>query len=428
MSKKLAIIGAGSMGLAAAFYAIKKGYKVTIFETDKIPGGMAAHFDLDGLSIERFYHFICKTDNHTFQLLSELGIKDSLRWRETKMGYYINGNIYPWGNPLSLLKFPLMNIFEKIRYGFFIFLLTKKKNFSSIEDKTMKVWLQNAVGKRIYELMWERVIKLKFYEYTDSISASWIATRIKRLGKSRKSIFAEELGYIEGGSEHLIKELVSFIERNNGKLYLSTPVTEIISEKGKVTGIKTKDNIYEFDDVICTIPTPNISQMIPTLSKEEKDKFDSIKNIGVVCVVHKLSKQVTENFWLNIVDKDIDIPGIIEFSNLRKTNTNVVYIPYYMPITNPKFDQLNESFIEESKQYILKINPQLNTSDFLASSVGRLRHSQPICTPNFKDKLPSIQTSIQGLQVADTSYYYPEDRGISESIGLAKEMVNNLKI
>ena len=58
MKKRIAIIGAGAMGLSAAYYAIKKGYGVSIFEVDRIPGGMAAHFDLDGMSIERFYHFI----------------------------------------------------------------------------------------------------------------------------------------------------------------------------------------------------------------------------------------------------------------------------------------------------------------------------------------------------------------------------------
>jgi hypothetical protein len=36
--------------------------------------------------------------------------------------------------------------------------------------------------------------------------------------------------------------------------------------------------------------------------------------------------------------------------------------------------------------------------------------------------LPSIQTSIAGLQIADTCFYYPEDRGISESVRLGKMM------
>jgi protoporphyrinogen oxidase len=74
MKKEIAILGAGPMGLACAFYAIKKGYKVTIFEAAPYAGGMAAHFDFNGLSIEKYYHFMCKSDSDTFQLLDELKI------------------------------------------------------------------------------------------------------------------------------------------------------------------------------------------------------------------------------------------------------------------------------------------------------------------------------------------------------------------
>ncbi|MEP6433705.1 MAG: FAD-dependent oxidoreductase, partial [Lentilitoribacter sp.] len=66
---KIAILGAGAMGLAAAHHALKLGHEVTVFEADKVPGGMAAHFDFGGLSIERYYHFVCKTDKPTFDLM-----------------------------------------------------------------------------------------------------------------------------------------------------------------------------------------------------------------------------------------------------------------------------------------------------------------------------------------------------------------------
>ena len=84
---RVAIIGAGAMGLAAAYHAQKAGHQVTVLESDRIPGGMAAHFDFGGLSIERFYHFVCKADQPTFDLMSELGISDKMRWVGTSMGY-----------------------------------------------------------------------------------------------------------------------------------------------------------------------------------------------------------------------------------------------------------------------------------------------------------------------------------------------------
>ena len=93
------------MGLASAFHAVKAGHTVEVWEAALEPGGMAAHFDLAGLSIERFYHFVCKSDTSTMELMSELGIGDQMRWRVTSMGIFTNGRPHDWGTPLALLKF-----------------------------------------------------------------------------------------------------------------------------------------------------------------------------------------------------------------------------------------------------------------------------------------------------------------------------------
>ncbi len=83
---RLVILGAGAMGLAAAHRALKEGLDVTVIEADRTPGGMAAHFDFGGVSLERFYHFICKSDLPTFELMADLGLSDRLRWVPTRMG------------------------------------------------------------------------------------------------------------------------------------------------------------------------------------------------------------------------------------------------------------------------------------------------------------------------------------------------------
>ena len=424
---KVVVVGAGAMGLAAGYHAAKAGHDVTVLEAAPEPGGMAAHFDFDGLSIERFYHFVCKADAPTFELMEELGMGDQMRWRTTSMGLFTDGKLHEWGNPVALLKYPGVSFISRLRYGLLAFVSTKRRSWDALETQSAREWITRWSGREVYEKLWKPLFDLKFYEYADDISAAWIWTRVKRIGNSRKSLFEEQLGYIEGGSQTLVDRLVERIGALGGTIELAKPVEEIVAEDGRVTGVRAGGEFIAADYVISTMPTPYVSRTVPALPEEWKQKYDAIANIGVVCLLFKLKQPVTPHFWVNIAEPGIEIPGIIEFSNLRPVGDEaVVFVPYYMPVTNPKFGWPDDRLVDEAFGYLQRVNPELTREDVVSTYVGRLRHAQPICEPGFAAKLPPVQTPIAGLQIADTAFYYPEDRGIAESVRLAKEMVERI--
>jgi protoporphyrinogen oxidase len=410
------------MGLAAGYHALKAGHQAVVYEADKIPGGMAAHFDFGGLSLERFYHFVCKADRPTFELMEELGLGDRMRWVRTRMGVFTGGRLHEWGDPIALLKFPGLSPIEKLRYGLMMFMATRRQTAGALERLSAKDWIESWCGRRVYDAVWRPLFDLKFYEYADNISAAWLWTRIKRVGTSRKSLFQEELGYIDGGSETLVRALVDAIEKNGGSVRLGAPVTEVIVEGGRVKGVRSGDTVEVFDAVISTVPTPFVSKLIPGLPGEVKRAYDAIRNVGVVCVVLKLKKSVTPNFWVNVFDPTMAIPGFVEFSRLRPTGDTIVFVPYYMPTSSARWAQRNDELIDEAFGYLKRVNPSLTDSDRIDAAAGRLSHAQPVCPPGFAAMIPKVQTPIGGLQVADTCFYYPEDRGVSEGVRWARLM------
>lgn len=423
---RVAVVGAGVMGLAAAYHAARLGHSVNVFEASGEAGGMAAHFDLEGLSIERFYHFICRSDQATFDLLDELGIAGKLRWRVTTMGLYADRRLHDWGNPLALLRYPGLSLLDRLRYGLLAFVSTRRRSWPALEQQSAREWITRWSGKPVYEKLWKRLFELKFHEFADDISAAWIWTRVKRIGNSRRSMMEEELGYLEGGSETLVAALVAAIERLGGTIFLRGGVDEIVSEGGTLVGVRVAGKLHPADQVISTMPVPLVAERVPALPDEWKQSYGAINNIGVACVVLKLSRQVTSHFWVNIIDPAIEIPGLIEFSNLRPLDDAVIFAPYYMPLSNPKWQWSDEQLIDEVLSAIQAINPTVERSDVLAARVGRLKFAQPVCEPGFAAKLPPVQTPIAGLQIADTCFYYPEDRGISESVRLGREMAETL--
>jgi protoporphyrinogen oxidase len=360
--------------------------------------------------------------------MKELGIFGKMRWANTSMAYYTHGKVHKWGDPISLLRYPHLSIIEKLRTGWQMFLTTKASNFDAIEHLTSREWIERGSGKSVYAKLWKRLQELKFYELADEVSASWIATRIKRIGNSRKSIFQEQLGYIEGGSKTLMDEIANDIQRKGGRIHLGAQAERVGIEDGRVTGVFAAGTNYPADAVISTIPIPLINDLIPDLPRDLQDRYASIRNIGAVCVLFKLKKSVTPHFWLNIVDDGMDIPGLIEFSNLRPVDSTIVYAPYYMPTTQPKWKWEDRQFIDQVRGYIKRINPSITDDDILDTKVARLRYAQPICEPHFLNKLPPAQTPVRGLQIADTCFYYPEDRGVAESIRLGRRMAEAVSL
>jgi len=427
MTKKIAVLGAGPMGLGVAYHLAKNGYKPIIFEADDRIGGMTACFDFNRLEIERFYHFHCTSDTELLNILDELQLLSKMQWKETKMGYWFNNEVQDWGNPLALIKFRGLSFLAKLRYGIFAFFSSKRTNWKTLENLDAVSWIKKWVGTEAYNITWKALFELKFHEYSANISAAWIWSRIRRIAKSRFNIFQEKLGYIEGGSKTLLDELSKSIITLGGEIHLQSPVSKIVVQNNRISGIEINSNFEPFDYVVSTVPVPFISKLIPNLSQNYANNFASINNIGVVCVIVKLKKSITKNFWLNINDPEMDIPGLVEYSNLMPMKETIVYVPFYLPGEHPKFADSDDAFISKVKKYIIKINPSISESDFIDVRASRYRFAQPICEPNFLSKIPKLDLGIKGLLVADTCYYYPEDRGISESLNFGKNLASIVK-
>jgi protoporphyrinogen oxidase len=415
------------MGLAAAYQAVCNGHHVTLLEASGEPGGMAAHFDFGGLSLERFYHFVCRSDYPTLELLNELQIAHKMRWKETSMGFYSRGQLIPWGDPLSLFRVPQCSLLTKLRYGLFILACMHRGDWPALEATDARRWITRWCGQEGYNRFWRSLLDYKFHDYADRISAAWIRSRIRRVGESRKSMMTEELGYLEGGSKTLVDALVDAVTKRGCQIHLNCPVEGLQVEDSRITGVRTPDRAWPAQHVISTIPIPYVPKMLSSIDGSWKSAYERIHSMGVCCVVLKLRRSVSPHFWINIEDDAIEIPGVIEFSHLRALGHTIIYIPYYLPATHPKFDASNDALIQESMLCLKKLNPQIAEDDILDAAVFRLKHAQPVCEVGFASLLPPIQTPVSGLQIADTCFYYPEDRSIAESVRLGRNMARNLK-
>jgi protoporphyrinogen oxidase len=312
-ARRVAVIGAGPMGLAAAYDLMHAGAQVSVYERDNRIGGMSAFTELDGTRIERYYHFICRPDQTLFDWLRSFALEDRLKWVDTYMGFYFRGRLYDWGGPLALLRFPGLSLLQKLRFACHIMKAKSISDWRPYDAFSSTEWLVRWIGKGAYDVMWKALFHYKFYELEDSLSAAWLGTRIKRVALSRRNIFQERLGYVEGGSEVLLEAIANRLRQGGARIELEAAVQKVLVEPagagGRVVGLRVGGTEERFDRVISTIPLPYLSRLVPDLPAEEKAKIDAIRNVGVVCVLLKLRRPFTRNFWMNINDPRIRPTG-----------------------------------------------------------------------------------------------------------------------
>jgi len=425
---RIAVIGGGPMGLAVAYELTRLGHQPVLIEADDRLGGMAACFEFAGIQLERYYHFHCLSDTAFFQMLQELGLEDQLHWRTTQMGFYLDGRLYPWGSVGAVLSFRRLPLLTRVRYLLHAARCLTIQDWRSLDGTTATQWLRSWLGQQGYQVLWRKLFAYKFFHYSDQISAAWIWSRIRRLGQSRRRL-KETLGFLSGGSQQLIDAMADAIRAGGGEIQLNNPVQALRPLPSGGAMLSTPSGEQAFDCVISTVPLPLMAPVLQAGGAEQAlvDRYAALPSVACACVVLQTRQPVTANFWTNVNDERFAIPGVIEMSNLRPLQGHIAYVPFYIPADHPDYQRPNEAFIADAWACLKAINPQLSDADLLASHSNRYRFAQPVCGVQFQQSLPPLQP-FQGVFTADTTAYYPEDRGISESIGFGRELARRAVI
>ncbi len=423
---RILIAGAGVMGLAAAFDLLEEGHEVEVFEAAERPGGLAGSFDFGGLRAEKFYHFLCGCDSVYFQWLERLGLSNRLRWRRTGMAVFRDERLHPFGDPLSLLRFSPLSPAARLRYGLHVLSAKRRTEWRELENVAARDWLLAGAGEEAYRVVWEPLLRQKFAEETDSISAAWIWSRIHRLASSRSLFFQEWLGFLEGGSDAFIEGLVEAVLARGGRIHLACPVEKLYLEGSRVRGARASGRDHSADAVVSTIPLSFLLRLAPELPADYRKQAVDLGNIGVRCIVLRMKKSLSPYFWINVND-DLPVCGLIEYTNLNPPEAfrgeTLVYSPLYVPAAHPRYRSPEEEVLRETLESMGRIVLGFDRTTVIDYRVFREPHAQPVCPVRFTSRLAPLRTPIQNLVAADTTHLLPHDRSISDSLALAQKLL-----
>ena len=432
--KRIAIIGGGYTGLTIAYRLSKLGYAVTIFEKENEIGGLAVDFELDGLQLEKIWHFLYITDSEILNLAKELGVRDELVFHNSSVSTYYGGKLYSFMSPLDLLRFSPISIIDRIRTGFVGLYLQRLNNWKPLTEVTAYEWMKKNAGKRATEVIWEPLLKGKFGEYYDKVIMSWLWGRIK-VRVDSKGEEGEKLGYFNGGFRILTDKLVEEIKKNGGEIFTNAAVKRINEEEnGSILELEN-GALIDFDSIVATVPTHVFSKFIKhnkSVTEEKIEKLNSIDYVGASVMVFTSDQEISSYYWHNVNDPEIPFLVFLANSILAGKDTyngkNVYYIGHYAQHDHEYFEKNEDEIMQEWENGLKKMFPDFDKDKIREKKLFKFKYAQHIVDKGFEEKIPPYKGLLNNVYLSNFSQIYPDDRGLNYAIeegNKVAEMINN---
>lgn len=417
----IGIIGGGIMGVTLAYRLSQKGFDITIYERSDSLGGLAKHFDYNGIHIDRFYHTILSSDMSMQGLIKEVGVEDRLHFTETKQAFYDNGKLYPFNTPIELMTYPPLRFFQRFRLGLQILYSLFESDWREMDKIPVQDWLIKVSGKAVYEKVWKPLLRAKFDTMTGSIPATYIWSRLRRMMKTREGVTSKEMMcYMDTGYYTVIEAMAKIAIQHGTKVDLNTSVDKILIEDGRVEGIIKKDGRrVTHDIIISTLPSPVLASLLPDGFEEFYNLLAQQQYLGVLCPLLILKEKLTPYYVLNITDDSIPFTGVVETTNLIDPKylkgLHLVYLPKYIEPNSPLATLPDDEIETQWMANFKKMFPDFDESQIQEFIVQRARYVEPIRPINTSEQIPDIQTPIKNLYMGNTVMIYP-DLGNGEAV------------
>lgn len=420
--RRIAIVGAGIGGLAAAYDLLQGGHQVTIYEKENFVGGLASgvkelHWDW---SVEKYYHHWFASDHHMLGLIEELGWSEDVLFPRPFTVVYYAGKFYPFDSYLHALLFPGLGWgLNKIRFGLVGLYLRMTNDWRSLEKTTVDAWMRKWAGEKIYKMMWEPLVVGKFGAHYKKVNMAWMWARFKAR--------TTRLGTFEGGFQAFADRFAAHLGEMGAEINLGQAVERIEKQPDGELLLGLGQDSESFDQCLVTISPSFMARLAPSLPQSYLTSLLNLKSMGAVVLILSLKRQLSEEgyYWFNI-PKSAGYPflALVEHTNYVSADNfggeHIVYCGDYLDGDHEYFQLSKEQLLERFLPALARFNPEFEPGWVNKSYLFRTKYAQPIPEVNHSDNIPAIQTPIEGLYFASMSQVYPWDRGTNFAVEIGR--------
>ena len=425
---KIAILGAGYSGMAAAWDLKKAGHNVVIYEAADHVGGLASgfkepHWDW---SVEKFYHHWFQSDDAMLGLIRELGLEERVIFPRPLTVMLHRNKWYPFDSILNALLFPGLGWgLNKIRFGFVGLFLRLTKNWQALEKVTAHEWMLKYAGKQVYEQMWQPLLVGKFGPFYRDVNMAWMWARIHAR--------TTRLGTFEGGFQKFADLFAEKLRQQGVEIRLGMGIQFIEKNQAKVE-VRSGAGVESFDKVLVTTSPNQMAKLCPQLPESYLKGLLELKSMGAVVMTLSLKRTLSREgyYWFN-VPKGEGYPflALVEHTNFVSSENfggdHIMYAGDYLELGHEYFSLSDEELLERFIPAFEKFNPEFKRDWVKKVWVHKTNYAQPVPLVGHSKNIPAIQTPVEGLYFASMSQVYPWDRGTNFAVEIGRRAAGMMR-
>ena len=273
---RVAVIGGGVAGLAAACALADTGFRVTLFERRPYLGGRASSYvhPATGEVVDNCQHVLFGSCTHLLGFYRALGVEDKIRWFD-RMTFVEPGGRRsllkpsPLPAPLDVLpaflRLPFLTAQDKwaIARALAILFTQNPKD----DGSTFQNWLgRHGQTEKAIERFWKPILVSALSEELERIAVPYGAQVVR---VSMSSLEAHTMGVPRVPLGELYGRAQLYLAERGGVVRLRQGVASFASSSERVR-LKLEGSDEEFDYAVLALPAESLARVLPDSQESEE--------------------------------------------------------------------------------------------------------------------------------------------------------------
>ncbi|HEX6495974.1 MAG TPA: hydroxysqualene dehydroxylase HpnE [Acidobacteriaceae bacterium] len=273
--RRIAVVGGGVAGLAAACALAQDGYAVELFERRPYVGGRASSYQHPGVGeiIDNCQHIVLGCCTNILDLLRRAGVEDVMRWSDGITFLEPGGRRTelkpaplpaPLHSTLSFLTAKALGLRDKVAIARAIGVFLRGSRPDD-DSRNFADWLRSTgQTKRAVEHFWKPVLFSALNEDPERISLRYAAKVFREAFLF--SAEAGRMGVPRVPLSEMYGRVAEAIERVGGKVHLRSTVETLCRDE--VAGqwrLRVNDRTEDFDAVVLALSFEGMQKLLPAL-------------------------------------------------------------------------------------------------------------------------------------------------------------------